>query len=937
MTTGQQVNNQQAGSQQSTDGQLACPACHGAGCQTCSGLGLVERIGDRWVYWDLKLDSAGIAERSAERGARALIILVLVAFGAAGLAALAFIVSAADPLNTPPWGILAAAQGDPRSLLFAVSLFTDLYLVYRIASLQERIGRVGRQTYGNEPATVPAQVQDVLALPKQTRVNVATTLTLQAQQAVEAAWQLAHDYRSQSLEPTFLFAALFSSRKVIAVLVRLGVDPAALVPMVKTILGHLPKTDDAMPVRTASLTSVLLAAYRRAYERRALHVDVTDLFAAVCTADPIVRDLLDEREITPAMIDNVVAWITIQEDLRRQWRSFQHRARSKPKGVMNRAMTAIATPLLDRFSVDLTQLAKRGFLHPCIARDREMESIFRMLEGGRNAMLIGEPGVGKTALIEGIAQRMVTEDVPPVLTDKRLVSLSIPSLVGSGQGNVEERMQLILNEAVRAGNIVLVLDNIQHLVGVGSAGGATFDLSEILAAALASRRVIALGTTNPADYRRYVEVSSGLASAFSAAVIDEVDQNAAIKILEAKSGGVEGAHGVFFSYAAIEKLVALAKRYVHDRALPDKAIILMEEAAVAVRRARGLHAVVLAEDVAKVVAEKTNVAVTKVTEEESSRLIHLEERMHERIVGQDEAVTAVASALRRARAELRDMTRPIANFLFLGPTGVGKTELAKTVAAVYFGDEQNMIRLDMSEYQDSFSITRLIGAEPGFRGSAAGGYLTERVRSQPFSLVLLDELEKAHPDILNLFLQVMDDGRLTDSAGRTIDFSNVILIATSNAGTEQIQDGIRAGVPLESIKQQLIERVLRQYYRPEFLNRFDQIVVFRPLTKGEIVAVARLMIGQVAARLAQKGIAFEASEAALRELADAGFDPLFGARPLRRVIQERVDNALAKYLLTGAIGRRDRAILEGGGGIRVEEAPSLWDRQSAPTTQKEST
>jgi ATP-dependent Clp protease ATP-binding subunit ClpA len=350
----------------------------------------------------------------------------------------------------------------------------------------------------------------------------------------------------------------------------------------------------------------------------------------------------------------------------------------------------------------------------------------------------------------------------------------------------------------------------------------------------------------------------------------------------------------------------------------------MEEVAVFVRKRRGSDAVVSGEDVATVVSEKTNITVTKVTEAESARLMNLEERIHERIIGQDEAVRAVASALRRARVELRDLRRPIANLLFLGPTGVGKTELAKTVAEVYFGDETNMIRLDMSEYQDAQSIYRLLGSPVETGRGNEGGYLTEAVRHNPFSLVLLDELEKAHPDILNVFLQVMDDGRMTDTTGRTIDFTNVIIIATSNAGTEVIQEGIREGATIDQLREQLLERELGRYFRPEFLNRFDQIVVFRPLAESEIVSVARLLLKQLAKRLEQKGIHLEASEAAVRELANAGFDPVFGARPLRRVIQERVDDALAKFLLTGKLGRRDRVILEPGGVIRVEEAPSIW-------------
>jgi ATP-dependent Clp protease ATP-binding subunit ClpC len=906
---------------------VVCPSCKGASCSECAQIGRTRFLGGRWVYWYYRVDAAANAERRLERMAQAIITICLVAFGVLGIV---FLISAAqrhDLLQLPPWDILPATREDPHMIVFAVSLLTDLFLLFRLLAHNERIGRIPRTEYGvPELPANPLPFADFRR--SRETINVATTLSPEALHAIENAWSLAQRFRSPTLAPAFLFATLLPFQKIIAIQARLGIGGHAIITLVQNVLGRFRGATGAPPSLDGQFRDVMLRAYEHAAMRRAEHIDVTDCFAAVATADAVTRDLLDELAITPEIVKNVVAWITIQEDLRRQWRYFQSRARYKPKGAMNRAMTAIATPLLDRLSHDLTALAKRGFLPPCVARDREIDEIFRLTEGGKNVLLVGNPGVGKTAIIEGIAQRMVTEDVPEALQDKRLVSLSIASLVGGAtmQGDVEERMNLVLNEVVRAGNIVLFLDNIQNLVGVGSAGGATFDLSEILSSALASRKVVALATTNPIDYRRYIESSSGLSSAFTPVSIEEADMNTAIRILEAKAAGVEYERRVFFSYSALDRIVALAKRYLHDRYLPEKAISLMEETAVAVHKARGSRAIVGPEDVARLVAEKTNIAVTQVTEDESARLLRLEELMHERIIGQNEAVDGVASALRRARVELRDPNRPIANFLFLGPTGVGKTELAKTVASVYFGAEENMIRLDMSEYQDAMSLTRLLGAPPGYRGATAGGYFTDSVRSKPFSLVLLDELEKAHPDILNVFLQVMDDGRLTDSAGRTVDCTNIILIATSNAGTEVIQDGIRAGMTLEAIKEQLLEQELRKHFRPEFLNRFDQIVVFRSLTKTEIIAVAGLMIKQVARRLEQKGITFLASDAAIRELADAGYDPLFGARPLRRLVQERVDNALAKYLLTGTIGRRDRAILEAGGSIRVEQAPSLWTR-----------
>ncbi|HSD12937.1 MAG TPA: ATP-dependent Clp protease ATP-binding subunit, partial [Patescibacteria group bacterium] len=411
-----------------------------------------------------------------------------------------------------------------------------------------------------------------------------------------------------------------------------------------------------------------------------------------------------------------------------------------------------------------------------------------------------------------------------------------------------------------------------------------------------------------------------LGQALTKVEVPEMDVNEAIQVLEAKSGGIEYKNEVFFSYAAVEAAVTLSDRYLHEQTLPEKAIQIAMETATAVRNAKGKNAIVTKDDVAAVVAEKTHMPLKQMTQEESEKLLNLEERMHARMIGQEEAVKSVASAMRRARAELKDQSRPIANFLFLGPTGVGKTELAKTLAEEYFGNEEAMIRLDMSEYQDKASIYKLIG-EPA--GAQAGGLLTEAIRQRPFSLLLLDELEKAHPDLLTVFLQVMDDGRLTDNVGRTVDFTNVILIATSNAGAPFVQEALRQKMPIEQIRERLMTQELKGIFRPEFLNRFDGMIVFRPLSQEEIVQIAKLMLKKVSKRLEDKGIVFEATDEAVRELAAAGFDPLFGARPLRRVIQDRVDNAIADALLRGQLSRRDKLIYEKGGTLRVEKAQRL--------------
>ncbi|MEK7072196.1 MAG: AAA family ATPase, partial [Patescibacteria group bacterium] len=416
------------------------------------------------------------------------------------------------------------------------------------------------------------------------------------------------------------------------------------------------------------------------------------------------------------------------------------------------------------------------------------------------------------------------------------------------------------------------------------------------------------------DYTQYIEKNSSLGGIFAPVDIKEVEKDKAILICEIHAGSIEAKNQVYFSYAAIEKAVELSDRFIHNQYLPQKAIGILENAAVMAKKAKGCNALVLDQDVAEIVSQISNVPVTEVGETETEKLLHLEEKIHEKVIGQDQAVKAVASAVRRARAELRETKRPIANLLFLGPTGVGKTQLAKTLAEVYFGAEKNMIRLDMSEFQDQSGIARFIGTSRG-----GDGLLTEPVRKNPFSLVLLDEIEKADKDIINIFLQVMEDGRLTDGSGQVIDFTNTIIIATSNAGTGFIQDQIKLGIDIEEITKQLIETHLKPYYRPEFLNRLDEVIVFKPLQIEEVKQITKLLLGDVATNLEAKGVTLEVTDVAIAELAQMGFDPTMGARPLKRVIQEKVRDVLATYVLENRLERRDKVVFDVGGKVEIRK------------------
>lgn len=799
--------------------------------------------------------------------------------------------------TSPSWTVAA----------LLLSMLSGLFVIYRMQSDQRRmlsLKSVGLLTTP-ELTTVPmlAAIQE--------KHDIAEAANADALLAVDEAFRVATKSGHAQVNALHLFTGTLATTPAQALMARLGVSFEVIKEPIRRRLATAPQGETVFGAQAHAL---LAQALLRALETRRQAVSSLEILAAAFAAEPFLAEVFAAQGIAPEEFENALAWMRINEDLRERYLAFRRAAAFKPTSNMNRSMTAIATPFLDSVSEDLTRAAVYGQTSLLVGRDTEMATIVRAIEGGnQSVVLVGQPGVGKGALIDGLADLMVEERVPAVLQDKRLMRLSVPHIVSAQGGTgADERFLYALNQVAQAGNVILVIENIHELVGEGSG----VDLSSILASELGRGYTFVIATTTPQAYAEVVE-RSVVAPKLQKINIEEPSRNDAIRVLESKVGGIENQHSVIFTYGALAAAVDLSSRYMHDGALPEKAIEVIKEVALVVSKRGQSPAWVRKEDVAALIGERTKIPVTEVTQGEGEKLLHLEERVHERVIGQEPAVKAVASALRRARTELRSGKRPIANFLFLGPTGVGKTELAKATAEVYFGDEQAMVRFDMSEYQDQNSITRLIG------GNGQAGLLTEAVRKNPFCLLLLDELEKANPDILNLFLQVMDDGRLTDGLGRTVDFTNVILIATSNAGTQFIQDQVAAGTSLIAIKNELLERELRPVYKPEFLNRFDDVIVFAPLTREDVVAIAYLSIVKVVERLKAKGITFTITDAAIHELAEQGYDPKFGARPLRRVIQEKVENPLADYLLTGQVGRRDTLIFDQGGIITLNKAAEL--------------
>lgn len=899
-----------------TNEAIICSACGGdprqsAQCKMCGGAGIGIPSPEGFLVWNEAVDDFTIALRKIKRKA-----VGLFHFSILGLVLLSFVIFAwqVNALEDPT--VIRGAEfwfvGHWYVTQLWLGLLLGCFLIFRLSEYNQETKII--PTFGKTRRQLAEESKKAAS---SYQFNVAPYYSPDAISLVEEAFELAKTMKRTEITPHTLIAAALTSKTGGLFMVRLGMH----FDQVKAPLANL-LTQDTFGEPPIALSReakrVLALAYADARDNQRKHVDVMEIFLQAYKLSPKIEDLFDQLGFPPEHVLHVAEWIRLRDQLREDHERFTALAAFKPKTSMNRAMTAQQTPLLDRFSEDLTLAAKNGFIAPAIGREKEMEEILRGIESGRRSIaLVGEPGSGKSAIVEHLARRMVEEDVPQELFDRRLVSVNISQVVAAGDPSMAaERFLAMLQEVGMSGNIILVMNGIEALTGAGLGG--PMDLAEMFASELDKGYLLAIVTTTPQAWTRYIERRS-LANKLIRVNIPEMENEETIRVLMARSGLIEYQNHVFFSYSAIEKATELAGKFIHDKAAPEKALDVIREAAVLARKARGEKTFVTAEDVATVVHEKTTIPVETMTRKEADKLLNLEENLHKRVIGQEEAVKAVAQALKRARAELREGKRPIANFLFMGPTGVGKTELTKALAAEYFGKEEAMVRLDMSEYQDKGSIYRVIGAP----GDDRGGLLTEAVRHQPYTILLLDELEKANPDILTLFLQVMDDGRLTDGVGRTVDFTNVMLIATSNAGTQYIQGEVAKGTPLENIKRGLMETELKGIFRPEFLNRFDGVIVFKPLTIDDVNQIAWLLINGITKRLAAKGINFRAEDAAVEELAKEGFDPLFGARPLRRVIQEKVDTAIADVMLRGEIGRKDTLVLEAGGNLRIEKAPTL--------------
>lgn len=799
--------------------------------------------------------------------------------------------------------------------------------------------------------------------------------TVKAKKAIDIAGKMSKSLHHNYIGTEHLLIGLLKENSGVAakILNENGVELDKIVDLIKELIAPAEGTavaeSDGYSPRTAK---VLENAEKEAVR---FHADAIGtehiLIAMIKETDCVASRLLTTLSVNmqKVFVDTLIA---MGEDANLYREEFQNGRPGKKKNNEG-------TPTLDQYSRDLTQLATEGVLDPVVGREEEIQRVIQILSRRtkNNPCLIGEPGVGKTAIVEGIAERIVSGLVPDSVQGKRVVSLDLSGIVAGSKyrGEFEERIKKVIQEVTKAGNVLLFIDEIHTIIGAGGAEGA-IDASNILKPALARGEIQIMGATTITEYRKYVEKDAALERRFQPVTVEEPGEEQTVAILKGLRGKYEAHHHVKITDEAVEAAVRLSARYINDRFLPDKAIDLMDEAAARVRFGVSNHTEKLAElrnqitekelqledalsnsdialakqckeekealeaelekqtkkaqreirrknlsvtedDVADVVSGWTKIPVKKLAEGEASRLKKLEATLHKRVVGQEEAVTAVAKAVRRGRVGLKDPRRPIGSFLFLGPTGVGKTEISRALAEAVFGNEQAMIRVDMSEYMEKHSVSKMIGSPPGYVGHEDGGQLSEKVRRNPYSVILFDEIEKAHPDVFNILLQVLDDGHITDSQGRKVDFKNTIIIMTSNAGAQSIVEPKKLGFASSDDEKQNYERMknsvmeeVRRIFKPEFLNRIDETIVFRSLNKNDMKQIVTLMLKDLTDRCkSQMDITLHVRDSVKNYIVEKAYEPKYGARPLRRKIQNEIEDQLAEEILDGKVKKGDEVIV----------------------------
>ncbi|MFA5158524.1 MAG: ATP-dependent Clp protease ATP-binding subunit [Patescibacteria group bacterium] len=744
--------------------------------------------------------------------------------------------------------------------------------------------------------------------------NIAESLNEHSIEVVEKAFDIAGENNFSAVSPIVILAGLEQSERGRYMLLRAGFGiEKDLSGMISDAILEVAKAEKGSG--NIALSEESLAVFEAARQNTILHkrnyVSVGDILIGLIQKSDIFKKMMFEIRVEEGDMQKVVEWYELLLGFRqRHEKPFWDR---EIAGGIGRDWSFGYTPTLNQFARNLNQEVEySGEVH-VYGRAREIDEIERVLakSSQSNALLIGEHGIGKKTIVRGFVSRIVFGQVLPVLRYKQVFQVDTGALLSgsSDPGEIAGRVTKIFNEAVRAGNIILFFDNFHALLS-SKEGVGQVNVSEILMPYL-NGSINIIGTTTIKNYHKDIEANPGVAQALNRIEVREPNADQTLQVLEEMIPIIEARDGVFWPYQSLKEAVRVASRYIQNMPFPQKAIEIVDE--VSVQIAKAGRKIILAKDIDDLMSRKLEVPVAQAEGKEAQKLLQLEEFLHMRVIGQNEAIEAVANAMRRARSGIQNAKRPIGTFLFLGPTGVGKTETSKALAEAYFGSEKSMIRVDMSEYQEASSVYRLIGSPPAGGAEGEKGQLTTAVVDNPFALILLDEIEKAHPNILTLFLQVFDDGRLTDSNGRTVDFNNTIIISTSNAGSELIRQNIQKGIHGEQMKKSLLDFLqVKGIFRPEFLNRFDAVVAFHPLSEDQIVEVAKLMLDQLSQRMAEKEITVTFTQKAIVKLAKEGFDPVYGARPMRRAIQDKVENVLAQSILAGKVPRGSQVTIDEG-------------------------
>ena len=744
--------------------------------------------------------------------------------------------------------------------------------------------------------------------------NIADALGASACEIIIDALEFAKENSFAEVTPIILLAALEQNTDGKYLLLRcgFGIEKDISAEIAQAVV-KVPKSSGKTGARISQeIVLVLEAARQNCLSRNRMEIVSGDILIGLIEKSKVFKELMFETKIDEKDLKQVVEW---HEFLKEKYEHFKKSFWQKDyiEGGIGRDWSYGYTPTLNQFAKNLNMSVEGGGAVEIYGRSREIDEIERILAktNRNNVLLIGDHGIGKKTIVKGFATKIVAGNVLPVIRYRQIFQVDTGALL-SGSGGAPEiaaRVKMVFNEAVRAGNIILFFDNFHALVsrqeGVGQV-----NTSEIILPYLEAGINI-IGATTLDDYHKNIEANPGVAAAFNRIEVKEPNQTETVQVLREIIPVIERRDGVFWPYQAVKEVVRVADRYIHNKPFPQKAIEIVDEVSVAV--AKSGEKIVHAKAIDELVGKKLEVPVAQAEGEEAAKLLNLEAFLHKRVIGQDEAISAISGAMRRARSGIQSKQRPIGNFLFLGPTGVGKTETSKALAEAYFGSEKSMIRVDMSEFQEQSSIYRLIGSPPAAGAEGEKGQLTTAVTDNPFCLILLDEIEKAHKDIVTLFLQVFDDGRLTDGTGKTIDFTNTIIIATSNAGSELIRQNLQKNIHGEEMKKSLLDFLQKEgIFRPEFLNRFDAVVDFHPLSQDQIKQVAELMLKSLAERMAEKEITVKFTPKAIEKLAEVGFDPVYGARPMRRAIQDKVENVLATSMLSGKIARGAQVTLDEG-------------------------